>query len=75
VLRRIASRLIIQPDRLERFIRAREAVQDNCRIFQNIMDNVIKLETLESDSNLAASQKTSEGFEILQKNKGFNFDG
>jgi len=39
------------------------------------MDNVIKLETLESDSNLAASQKTSEGFEILQKNKGFNFDG
>ena len=57
---------IIQPDRLERFIRVREAVQDNCRIFQNIMDNVIKLETLESDPNLSASQKTSEGFESLK---------
>jgi len=42
----------IQPDRLERFIRVREAVQTNCRIFQNIMDNVIKLETLESDPNV-----------------------
>ena len=57
---------IIQPDRLERFIRVREAVQANCRIFQNIMDNVIKLETLESDPNLPASQKASEGFDSLK---------
>jgi hypothetical protein len=57
---------IIQPDRLERFIRVRQAVQTNCRIFQNIMDNVIKLETLESDPNLPASQKASEGFDSLK---------
>jgi hypothetical protein len=56
----------IQPDRLERFIRVRQAVQDNCRTFQNIMDNVIRLETLESDPNLSASQKTSEGFDSLK---------
>ena len=41
---------IIQPDRLERFIRVREAVQANCRIFQNIMDSVIRLETLETQT-------------------------
>jgi hypothetical protein len=57
---------VIQPDRLERFIRVREAVQANCRTFQNIMDNVIKLETLESDPNLSAGQKTSEGLESLK---------
>ena len=57
---------IIQPDRLESFIRVREAVQANCKIFQNIMNNVIRLETLESDPNLSASQKTSEGIESLK---------
>jgi hypothetical protein len=56
----------IQPDRLERFIRVRKAVQANCKTFQNIMDNVIRLETLESDPNLSASQKTSEGFDSLK---------
>ena len=56
----------IQPDRLERFIRVREAVQANCRIFQNIMDNVIKLESLDSDPNMPASQKASEGFDSLK---------
>ena len=56
----------IQPDRLERFIRVRQAVQANCRTFQNIMDNVIRLETLESDPNLSASQKASEGFDSLK---------
>jgi hypothetical protein len=44
----------------------REAVQANCKIFQGIMDNVIRLETLESDPNLSASQKTSEGFESIK---------
>ena len=57
----------IPPGRVERFIRVRKAVQANCRIFQNIMDNVIKLETLESDPNLSASEKTSEGFDSLKK--------
>lgn len=57
---------IIRPDRLDRFIRVREAVQANCKTFQNIMDNVIKLETLESDPNLSASQKTSEGIDSIK---------
>ena len=57
---------IIQPDRLERFLRVREAVQANCRSFQDIVDNVIKLETLESDPNLSGSQKASEGFDSLK---------
>jgi hypothetical protein len=57
---------IIQPDRLERFVRVRQAVQANCRIFQNIMDNVIRLENLESDPNLSAGQKASEGFDSLK---------
>lgn len=57
---------IIPPDRLERFIRVREAVQANCAIFQNILNNVIRLETLESDTNLSASEKTSEGLDSLK---------
>ena len=57
---------VIQPQRLEGFIRVRETVQANCRVFQNIIDNVIKLESLESDPNLPASQKASEGFESLK---------
>lgn len=57
---------VIQPDRLEGFIRVREAVQANCRIFQNIMDNVIRLETLESDPSLSNSQKVSEVFDSIK---------
>ena len=57
---------IIKPDRLERFIRVREAVQANCRIFQNILDSVIRLETLESEPDLPAGQMASEGFDSLK---------
>src|SRR5210317_776444 len=57
---------VIESDRLERFIKVRQAVQDNCRVFQTIMDNVIRLETLESDPDLSAGQKASEGFESLK---------
>lgn len=41
-------------------------MQANCRTFQDIVDNVIKLETLESDPNLSGSQKASEGFDSLK---------
>ena len=57
---------IIQPERLQRFIRVREAVQANCKTFQGIIDNVIRLETLESDSDLSAGQKTSEAIDSLK---------
>jgi len=58
---------VIQADRLERFLRVRDAVQTNCGIFQEIMDSVIRLETLESDPNLSARQKTSEGLDSLKR--------
>jgi hypothetical protein len=56
----------IRPERLQRFIRVREAVQPGCKAFQGIIDNVIRLETLESDPNLSGSQKTSEGIDSLK---------
>jgi len=57
---------VIRPDRLERFIRVREAVQADCKNFQNIMDKVVKLETLESDPDLPTNQKASEGFDSFK---------
>ena len=57
---------VIPSDRLDRFIRVREAVQANCKSFQSILDNVIKLETLESDTSLSTSQKTSEGIDSFK---------
>jgi len=56
----------VEPQRVEKFIRVREAVQDNCRTFQGILDSVIRLETLESDEDLAADEKASEGFDSLK---------
>lgn len=57
---------LIAPDRSEKFIRVREAVQTNCAIFQNILDNVMKLEEMESNQDMSAGEKASEGFESLQ---------
>lgn len=56
----------VEPGRLERFIRVRKAVQPNCQMFQNILENVIKLESLESDQEMSVGKKTSEGFESLK---------
>jgi len=56
----------LSPDRVEGFIRVREAVQANCAIFQGILDNVIKLEEMESDQEMSAGDKASEGFESLK---------
>jgi hypothetical protein len=53
----------IEAQRVEKFIRVREAVQDNCRTFQGIMDSVIRLEKIESDEGLDAGEKASEGFD------------
>jgi len=56
----------LAPERVEKFIRVREAVQDNCAIFQNILDNVIKLEGIEDDPDMSAGDKASEGFDSLK---------
>jgi len=56
----------IAPGRLERFIRVREAVQPGCREFQGILDNVISLETIESEPGLPAGDKVSEGLDSFK---------
>lgn len=56
----------IKPDRVEAFLRVREAVQANCDTFQGILDSVIRLEAIESDPELSASDKASEGFQSLK---------
>jgi len=56
----------IQPGRLERFIGVRKAVQPGCRAFQGILDDVIRMETIESDPGLPAGEKVSEGFDSFK---------
>lgn len=56
----------IAPGRLERFIRVREAVQPGCRAFQGILDDVIRMETIESDPGLPAGDKVAEGFDSFK---------
>lgn len=56
----------IAPGRLQRFIRVREAVQPGCRAFQGILDDVIRIETIESDPGLPAGDKVSEGVDSFK---------
>ena len=56
----------LEPARVEAFMRVREAVQTNCAIFQRILDRVMRLERIESDPDLSAGQKASEGFGSLK---------
>ena len=56
----------IDPERLEHFIQVREAVQDNCRAFQDILDDVIKIENIESDPGMPTGEKVSEGIDSFK---------
>jgi len=56
----------IAPGRLERFIRVRKAVQPGCRAFQGILEDVIRIETIESDPGLPAGDKVSEGLDSFK---------
>jgi len=51
----------IPPQRVEAFIRVREAVQTNCADYQGILDDIIGLEALETDKDMSAGEKTSKG--------------
>jgi len=51
----------ISPQRVEAFIRVREAVQTNCADYQGILDDIIGLEALETDKDMSAGEKTSRG--------------
>jgi hypothetical protein len=51
----------VPPERVEAFIRVREAVQPNCAIFQGILNDIISLEAVEADQEMSAAEKTSKG--------------
>ena len=50
----------LDPQRVEDFIRVREAVQANCAVYQTILDNVIRLEALDSDEEMSGGEQASE---------------
>jgi hypothetical protein len=49
----------VPPQRVERFIRVREAVQPNCADYQSILDDLIGLETIEADQEMPPVNKVS----------------
>jgi len=56
----------LPPERIGKFIRVREAVQANCAIFQGILDSVMKLENMESNTDMSAGEKAAEGIDSFK---------
>ena len=56
----------IPPQRVEAFIRVREAVQTNCAGYQGILDDIVGLEALETDQDMSAGEKTSKGLDSFK---------
>ena len=56
----------IPPQRVEAFIRVREAVQTNCADYQGILDDIVGLEALETDQDMSAGEKTSKGLDSFK---------
>ena len=50
----------VPPQRVERFIRVREAVQPNCADYQSVLDDLIDLEATEADQETPPVKKISE---------------
>jgi len=50
----------VPANRLERFIRVREAVQPNCVILQRILFEILNLEAIEESEDLSTGEKMSE---------------
>jgi hypothetical protein len=53
----------ISPERIEKFIRVRQAVQAACVDYQAVLDSVIKLEQMEANKEGTASEVASTGME------------
>jgi hypothetical protein len=49
----------VPPQRVERFIRVRQAVQPNCADYQSILDDLIGLETIEANQEMPPAKKVS----------------
>ncbi len=56
----------IAPERTEKFIRIRQAVQTNCTDYQAILNDLIKLENMEANEDSSASEAASTGMESLK---------
>lgn len=56
-----ASNGSIPGQRVERFIRVREALQQNCRDYQGILDDVLAIESIETNEEMTPVEKTSTG--------------
>ena len=52
----------IPPQRIESFIRIREAVRSECRDYQEVLNNLIELESIDSDEEMSDKEKASRGF-------------
>jgi len=51
----------VPPQRVERFIRVRRAVQPNCADYQSILDDLIGLENIEKNQEMPPVKKVSKG--------------
>ncbi|MGB5291102.1 MAG: hypothetical protein WBN41_06595 [Lysobacterales bacterium] len=56
----------IEPQRIEAFIRVREAVQPGCVDYQAVLTSIGELEKLDSDQEKPASEATSTGFQAMK---------
>ena len=51
----------VPPQRVEKFIRVRQAVQTNCFGYQGVLDDLIGLEAIEADQEMPPAKKVSKG--------------
>ena len=51
----------ISPRRIEKFIRVRKAVQPNCLDYQAILDDLIDLESVETNQEMSSTKKLTRG--------------
>ena len=52
---------VVPPDRLERFVRIRQAVQPACRDYQDVLDGIIGLAAIETDPDVSGSDAATRG--------------
>lgn len=57
---------LIEPQRIEAFIRVREAVQPRCEDYQAVLTSIGELEKLDSDEEQPASEAASTGFQAMK---------
>ncbi len=51
----------VPPQRVEKFIRVRQAVQTNCFGYQGVLDDLIGLEAIEANQDMPPAKKVSKG--------------